>query len=66
MKRFNADLQAGLAGLHGQLVGLGDSWRDLGERDRALAAYDRSFKVIGFSPRPTAVRMPQGAFSTAN
>ena len=28
LKRFNADLQAGLAGLHGQLVGLGDSWRD--------------------------------------
>ena len=28
LKRFNADLQAAVAGLHGQLMALGDSWRD--------------------------------------
>src|SRR5271155_5863348 len=28
LKRFNAELQNGMAVLHGQLVGLGDTWRD--------------------------------------
>lgn len=28
LKRFNAELQTGLAALHGQLVALGDTWRD--------------------------------------
>lgn len=28
LKRFLADLHAGLAGQHGQLLTLGDSWRD--------------------------------------
>src|SRR6266581_4665067 len=28
LKRFNADLQTGLASIHGQMVGLSDTWRD--------------------------------------
>ena len=28
LKRFCAELQAALAGLHGQYVALGDTWRD--------------------------------------
>ncbi len=28
LKRFTGDLQAGLAVIHGQMVGLGDTWRD--------------------------------------
>jgi len=28
LKRFNAELQASLAAVHGQLVALGDTWRD--------------------------------------
>lgn len=28
LKRFNGDLQHGLTTIHGQLVGLGDTWRD--------------------------------------
>jgi tetratricopeptide (TPR) repeat protein len=34
---------------------LGDGLRDLGETDRALSAYDRSFKILGMAPRPLAV-----------
>jgi transcriptional regulator with XRE-family HTH domain len=34
---------------------LGDGLRDLGETDRALTAYDRSFKILGLAPRPTPV-----------
>lgn len=28
LKRFNAELQSNLAAVHGQLVALGDTWRD--------------------------------------
>lgn len=28
LKRFTAELHGGLAAVHGQLLGLGDSWRD--------------------------------------
>jgi len=28
LKRFNGDVHANLAALHGQLLGLGDTWRD--------------------------------------
>ena len=28
LKRFNADLQSDMAGMHGQILNLGDSWRD--------------------------------------
>jgi uncharacterized protein YukE len=45
LKRFNADLQAGLAGLHGQLVGLGDSWRDQ-EHDRFRQEFEATMHVL--------------------
>jgi uncharacterized protein YukE len=45
LKRFNADLQAGLAGLHGQLVGLGDSWRDQ-EHDRFRQEFESTMHVL--------------------
>jgi len=45
LKRFNADLQAGLAGLHGQLVGLGDSWRDQ-EHDRFRQEFETTMHVL--------------------
>ena len=45
LKRFNADLQAGLAGLHGQLVGLGDSWRDQ-EHDRFRQEFETTMQVL--------------------
>lgn len=45
LKRFNADLQAGMAGLHGQLVGLGDSWRDQ-EHDRFRQEFEATMLVL--------------------
>jgi len=45
LKRFNADLQAGLAGLHGQLVGLGDSWRDQ-EHDRFRQEFEATMQML--------------------
>lgn len=45
LKRFNADLQSALAGLHGQLVALGDTWRDQ-EHDRFRQQYEEATHVI--------------------
>lgn len=45
LKRFNAELQTNLAGLHGQLVGLGDTWRDQ-EHDRFRAEFESTMTVL--------------------
>jgi uncharacterized protein YukE len=45
LKRFTADLQANLAGLHGQLLALGDSWRDQ-EHDRFRAEFEQTVTVL--------------------
>jgi len=45
LKRFNADLQSALAGLHGQLVALGDTWRDQ-EHDRFRGEFEQTVHVV--------------------
>jgi uncharacterized protein YukE len=45
LKRFNADLQAAVAGLHGQLMTLGDSWRDQ-EHDRFRQELEATMTVL--------------------
>lgn len=45
LKRFNAELQTNLAGLHGQLVGLGDTWRDQ-EHDKFRAEFESTMTVL--------------------
>ena len=45
LKRFNADLQAGLAGMHGQLIGLGDSWRDQ-EHERFRQEFETTMQAL--------------------
>ena len=45
MKRFNAELQVGLSALHGQMVGLGDTWRDQ-EHKRFAEEFDQTMKVL--------------------
>jgi uncharacterized protein YukE len=45
LKRFNAELQSNLAGLHGQMVGLGDSWRDQ-EHDKFRAEFESTISVL--------------------
>jgi tetratricopeptide (TPR) repeat protein len=36
---------------------LGDAWQDLGETRRALAAYDRSMRMVGLAPRRASTRV---------
>lgn len=45
LKRFNADMQSALAGLHGQLTALGDSWRDQ-EHDRFRQEFEATMLVM--------------------
>jgi uncharacterized protein YukE len=45
LKRFNADLQSSLAGLHGQLMALGDTWRDQ-EHDRFRQEFESTMQVL--------------------
>jgi uncharacterized protein YukE len=45
LKRFNADLHAGLGGLHGQLLALGDTWRDQ-EHDRFREEFEQTMTAI--------------------
>ena len=45
LKRFNAELQSSLAGLHGQLVALGDTWRDQ-EHDRFRQEFETTMQVL--------------------
>ena len=45
LKRFNADLQGNLAGLHGQLVALGDTWRDQ-EHDRFRQEFEQTMQAL--------------------
>jgi len=45
LKRFNADMQVDLAGLHAQLLGLGDTWRDQ-EHDKFREEFEQTLKAL--------------------
>lgn len=45
LKRFNADLQVDLAGLHAQLLALGDTWRDQ-EHDKFREEFEQTLKAL--------------------
>ena len=45
LKRFNGDLQNSMAALHGQLSGLGSSWRDR-EHDKFVEEFEQTMQVV--------------------
>lgn len=45
LKRFNADLQTNLGGIHGQMMALGDTWRDQ-EHERFRQEFEDTMKVL--------------------
>lgn len=45
LKRFNGDLQTNMAGLHGQLLGLADTWRDQ-EHDKFREEFEQTMKEL--------------------
>jgi uncharacterized protein YukE len=45
LKRFNADVSANLAALHGQVLALGDTWRDQ-EHQQFLQEFEQTIAVL--------------------
>ncbi len=45
LKRFNTDLREALSGLHAQLVGLADTWRDQ-EHEKFRQEFEQTLQVI--------------------
>ncbi len=45
LKRFNTELRDSLSALHGQLLGLGDTWRDQ-EHDKFREDFEQTMLVI--------------------
>jgi uncharacterized protein YukE len=45
LKRFNAELQNGLAVVHGQMVSLSDTWRDQ-EHLKFVEEFEQSLQVL--------------------
>lgn len=45
LKQFNSDLQARMAALHGQMIGLSASWRDQEQRKFA-EEFEQTMKVV--------------------
>ncbi|QVL30087.1 WXG100 family type VII secretion target [Telmatocola sphagniphila] len=45
LKRFNNDLQANLASVHGQLLALGDTWRDQ-EHEKFRQEFEETIRVV--------------------
>lgn len=46
LKRFNDELQNQMAALHGQLVGLGQTWRDR-ESEKFAEQFEETMRVVG-------------------
>ncbi|MBX9627473.1 MAG: WXG100 family type VII secretion target [Gemmataceae bacterium] len=57
LKRFNADLQTSLAGLHSQLLALGDSWRDH-EHDRFRQEFEQTMHALEKFVEASAEHIP--------
>jgi uncharacterized protein YukE len=45
LKRFSEDLQVNMAGLHGQMLTLGETWRDQ-EHARFVQEFEQTLKML--------------------
>ncbi|MDW8244450.1 MAG: hypothetical protein RMJ88_14670, partial [Thermogemmata sp.] len=45
LRRFNADLQAAMASLHGQFLTLGETWRDQ-EHERFRQEFENTLRAL--------------------
>lgn len=46
LKQFNNELRERMGALHGQLIGLGDTWRDQ-EHEKFVQEFEQTLHVIG-------------------
>ena len=57
LRRFNDDLMNQMTALHGQLVGLGQSWRDK-EHEKFVEEFENTLHVIGRFVEATNQHVP--------
>ena len=57
LRRFNDDLTKQMSGLHGQLMGLGSTWRDK-EHDKFVEEFENTMKVIARFVEATNEHVP--------
>jgi hypothetical protein len=46
LKQFNNELRDRMAALHGQMLGLGDTWRDQ-EHEKFVQEFEQTMQVLG-------------------
>jgi uncharacterized protein YukE len=57
LKRFNDELHTQMTALHGQLVGLGQTWRDK-EHEKFVEEFEQTLTVIGRFAEATNQHIP--------
>ena len=57
LKRFSEDLQSSMAGLHGQMLTLGETWRDP-EHARFVQEFEQTLKTLDHFMEATLLHVP--------
>jgi uncharacterized protein YukE len=57
LKQFNGELRDRIGALHGQMVSLGDTWRDQ-EHEKFLRAFEETLNVLGAFVEATDEHIP--------
>jgi hypothetical protein len=57
LKRFTEDLRLGLAGLHGQMLTLGETWRDQ-EHARFVQEFEETLNMLGRFMEAAGLHVP--------
>jgi uncharacterized protein YukE len=57
LKRFSEDLQMDLAGLHGQMLTLGETWRDQ-EHAKFVQEFEQTLQLLGHFMELTNEHIP--------
>ena len=57
LKQFNGDLRDRIGALHGQMVSLGDTWRDQ-EHEKFLRTFEETLNVLGAFIEATEEHIP--------
>jgi len=57
LKRFNGELATGLAALHGQMVALGETWRDH-EHEKFIQEFEQTMQVLDHFVEESGLHIP--------
>ena len=57
LKRFNEELQTSLAGIHGQMLTLAETWRDQ-EHNKFVQEFEQTLQMLGHFMESTNLHIP--------